>query len=138
MAALAILFALQVQVVTTTGGHLPDRDFHITLQTRDSVLEVIANPAPPVIERGAIYHVTPRPSHLFLRQGADTIEPDVIRPFEVRWGNVPGAELDAQGLTAQFRLDALPPGSFEVVVVARGRAREHRAIIKGKDRERLR
>ncbi|MDP3938589.1 MAG: hypothetical protein Q8R92_10695 [Deltaproteobacteria bacterium] len=46
MASLAMLLALQVQVITTTGGHLPDRDFHVKLQTRDSVLEVIANPAP--------------------------------------------------------------------------------------------
>jgi hypothetical protein len=133
-----MLLALQVQVVTTTGGHLPDRDFRVKLQTRDSVLEVIANPAPPVIERGAIYHVTPRPSHLFLRQGADTIEPEQVRTFAVTWGNVPGAQFEAQGVTATFRLDALPPGSFEVIVIARGRVREHRAIVKGKDRDQLR
>lgn len=138
MAAPAILLALQLQIVTTTGGHLPDRDFHLKLAVRDSVLEVIANPAPPVVERGAIYHVTPRPIHLFLRQGSDTIEADVVRIFDVKWGNVPGAQLEAQGVTAAFRLGAIPPGSFEVVVVAPGRVREHRAIVKGKDREQLR
>ena len=138
MASLAMLLALQVQVITTTGGHLPDRDFHVKLQTRDSVLEVIANPAPPVIERGAIYHVTPKPVHLILRQGGDTIEPAQVRTFTVTWGNVPGAQFEAQGVTATFSLDSIPRGSFEVVVIAPGRVREHRAIIRGKDREQLR
>jgi len=139
--ALLAALALQGEVVTTTGGRLPDRDFHIKLRTAampGSVLVVTANPSPPVIVRGEIYHVTPRPSHLFLRVGSDTIQPTHVETFAVTWGNVPGAQFHAQGVTAFFDLTAVPQEDYEVVVIAKGRVREHRATVKKEDRDQRR
>lgn len=111
--------------------------------TADSVKDQLATPsltvtATPWNPRFVNGHwsVTPLATRVVLvpnKSSLSPVQPTIVAPFPTEWSNAVGGAFQGQGVVASFRIDQLPIGDFDIVVITDGQ--EFRIAIGDKERK---
>jgi len=88
-------------------------------QLATPLLTVRATPWSPKFVNGH-WSVTPFATRVVLvpsTSSSSPVQPTIVAPFPTEWSNALGGAFQGQGIVAFFRIDQLPIGDFDIVVV---------------------
>ena len=119
--------------------YLPFTADSVPAEAKWKALYIRAVPVAPHVVAGRMMQA-PSVTHIVVRprggDDASVIQPVLIMPETMNWGNALGATYSGEGQVALFDLAKLPEGDLEIDVVTSGK--EARVAVKSKDRSKLR